>query len=148
MVRLLAGNHPCFGVCDLELNRPGPSYTIDTLRQLRREHPADSFRLIIGADMALTFGGWREAEEILNLAPPLVAMRPDFPLSEGFGTTLPPDLSPQGRCILRNGLFAHRPFAASSSGIRVALRAGDWSVVDDLLTPEVYEYIRDRDLYR
>ena len=52
------------------------------------------------------------------------------------------------RRILNDGLFPHRPFAASSSGIRVALRAGDWSVADDLLTPEVYDYIRDHDLYR
>lgn len=148
MTRLLADAHPQLAVCDLELSRPGPSFTIDTLRQLQTLHPADAFRLIIGADMALSFAGWREAETILRLAPPLVALRPDFPLPDGFGLTAPQGLSEEGRRILHAGLFSHEPFAASSSGIRVALHAGDLAIADELLTPEVYDYIRDHDLYQ
>jgi nicotinate-nucleotide adenylyltransferase len=59
----------------LEIDRPGPSYTVDTLRQLRRERPDDEIVWMIGADQALSFPKWREPEEILRLARVAVARR-------------------------------------------------------------------------
>lgn len=58
-----------------ELDRPGPSYTVDTLRQLAASRPHDRLRLIVGADAALGFGDWHEPQAILALAGLAVAGR-------------------------------------------------------------------------
>ncbi|MBQ1371820.1 MAG: nicotinate (nicotinamide) nucleotide adenylyltransferase [Oscillospiraceae bacterium] len=55
-------------LCDLELRREGPSYTADTLTQLKAQYPEDELILIMGTDMLLTFSDWREPEKIATLA--------------------------------------------------------------------------------
>jgi nicotinate-nucleotide adenylyltransferase len=57
-----------FQICDLELGRNGPSYTVDTLRELRKSHPEDALFLLIGADQVREFATWRAPEEIAQLA--------------------------------------------------------------------------------
>lgn len=52
---------------DMELRREGRSYTLDTLRQFRREHPEDRLYLLMGTDMFLTFHKWRDPGEIAKL---------------------------------------------------------------------------------
>jgi len=64
-----------FKVSDLEIRRSGPSYTVDTLRQLRSQAPDNELFLIIGGDVAAGFPGWREPEEVLSLATLAVAKR-------------------------------------------------------------------------
>jgi nicotinate-nucleotide adenylyltransferase len=58
-----------------EIDRPGPSYTVDTLRELRRERPGDEIVLLLGADRAQSFRQWREPEEILSHAALAVTRR-------------------------------------------------------------------------
>lgn len=53
---------------DTELHRTGPSYTVDTLRQLRMEHPEDELWLLMGTDMFLSLERWYHASDILSLA--------------------------------------------------------------------------------
>ena len=55
-------------VSDLELNRPGKSYTVDTLRVLKERFPEDEFWLLMGTDMFLSLQTWYQAEEIMKLA--------------------------------------------------------------------------------
>ena len=55
-------------VPDLELKRPGKSYTSDTLRQIHKRHPKDELWLLMGTDMFLTLQNWREPERITALA--------------------------------------------------------------------------------
>ena len=55
-------------VSDMELNREGKSYTVDTLRSLREQYPEDRFWLLMGTDMFLSLQNWREAETIMKLA--------------------------------------------------------------------------------
>ena len=55
-------------VLDLELRRPGRSYTAETLRQLRTQYPEDELWLLMGTDMFLTFQAWRDPATILSLA--------------------------------------------------------------------------------
>ena len=59
----------------VEVDRPGPSYTVDTLRGLAAERPDDEFVLLLGADRAATLPQWREPEEILRLASVAVTKR-------------------------------------------------------------------------
>jgi nicotinate-nucleotide adenylyltransferase len=64
-----------FGVSRIEIDRPGPSYTVDTLRELRERSPDDELVLILGADQAQALPMWREPEEVLALAELAVAER-------------------------------------------------------------------------
>jgi len=68
MVQRAIENEPSFEASDLELHRPPPSYTVDTLRELRSRHPEDAFTLLIGADNVAKFDTWREPAEIRRLA--------------------------------------------------------------------------------
>ncbi len=52
-------------VSGVELSRPAPSYTIDTLEELARAHPGDRFALVVGADQWAGFAGWKDCDKIL-----------------------------------------------------------------------------------
>ncbi len=68
MLRAALADDERFEACDLELRRPGPSYTVDTLRQLHEEHPGAELFLLIGADQAREFLTWKAPGEIAALA--------------------------------------------------------------------------------
>ncbi len=57
-----------FEASDVELRRTGPSYTIDTLRELKERFPADALFLLVGVDQVREFATWREPEEVLRCA--------------------------------------------------------------------------------
>lgn len=77
MVRAMTRNDERFDVLDIEIRREGPSYTVDTLRTLRGDHPTDDFFLILGGDSLVTFASWRDPREILKLAELVVYRRPN-----------------------------------------------------------------------
>ena len=65
MCRLAFADVPEVEVSDIEIQRPGRSYTVDTIRQLKQIYPQDKLFLIVGSDMFLTFDKWVEFQEIL-----------------------------------------------------------------------------------
>lgn len=69
MVQLAIEGEAGFESSDLELLRPPPSYTVETLRELAAQQPDDDFTLLIGADNVAKFDTWREPDEIRRLAP-------------------------------------------------------------------------------
>ena len=66
---------PRFSVSRAEVDRPGPSYTVDTLRLLGQRSPDSELTLILGADQASDLPSWREPETVLSLARVAVAER-------------------------------------------------------------------------
>jgi nicotinate-nucleotide adenylyltransferase len=64
-----------FGVSRIEIERDGPSYTVDTLRELHRRAPDDELFLILGGDQASALRSWHAADEVLELATIAVAER-------------------------------------------------------------------------
>jgi nicotinate-nucleotide adenylyltransferase len=68
MVELTTSGDERFRVSRIELDREGPSYTVDTLRELREREPEDELFLILGGDQALALRTWREPEQVLELA--------------------------------------------------------------------------------
>ncbi len=69
MTELAIRGNPRFAISDLELRRPGPSYTVDTLEALRREAGPDTeFYLLIGSETFLDFLSWREPYRVAQLA--------------------------------------------------------------------------------
>lgn len=81
MVAAAIAGEPRFALEPLELERTGPSYTVDTLRALRAREPGADFALVIGADAARELPLWREADALPGLATIVVISRP--------GTDLP-----------------------------------------------------------
>ena len=79
MVRLAIAGHPRFLLDTCELERPAPSYTVDTLRDLRRRRPDERLVLIVGADAAAELPRWRAADEVARLAEIAVLTRPGVP---------------------------------------------------------------------
>jgi len=75
VARAIAGQ-PGFVLERVELDRPGPSYTVHTLRILREREPAHRFILLVGADAAAELDGWREAGVIPTLAEVVAFGRP------------------------------------------------------------------------
>jgi nicotinate-nucleotide adenylyltransferase len=76
MCRLLVRGADGLSVCSLETERDGPSYTVDTLRELHERHPETELTFIVGADVAGTLPSWHEPLELLELATLAVAERP------------------------------------------------------------------------
>lgn len=67
-----------FGCSPLELNRPGPSYTVDTLSQLREQNPDSELFYITGVDAVADILSWKRHEEVIQMATFIAAMRPGF----------------------------------------------------------------------
>ena len=81
-----------FEVSDVELQRTGPSYTIDTLRQLKERFPADTLFLLVGVDQVREFATWREPDEVLRCAQLVMLTRggiEEAPQGDIVHTTVP-----------------------------------------------------------
>ncbi len=75
LCRLAVAGDERLDVCDLEVRRGGPSYTVDTLRELHAQTPEDDLTFIVGGDIALGLPSWREPRAVLGLATLAVAER-------------------------------------------------------------------------
>jgi nicotinate-nucleotide adenylyltransferase len=78
MVELAAGDDARFAISRAELDRPGPSYTADTLRELREKASDDELFLILGGDQAAALPSWHEPETVLSLATVAVVERSNW----------------------------------------------------------------------
>ena len=76
MVRLAIAPDPALAISDVEIRRPGKSYSIDTLNGLHQAFPHDEFFFIVGSDSFLDIGSWRKYEAIFNLCNIVVVERP------------------------------------------------------------------------
>jgi nicotinate-nucleotide adenylyltransferase len=74
---LATDDDPRLDVSDIEIEREGTSYTVDTLRELHETAPDDELTLIVGADVAKALPDWHEPEEVLSLARIAVTQRGD-----------------------------------------------------------------------
>ena len=84
MVELAVASIPGFVVDRREIDRSGPSYTVDTLRELVAEFPGAELVLLLGADAARGFSAWREPEVVRTLARIAVCARGAEPPPDGF----------------------------------------------------------------
>jgi len=129
---------------DIELCRPGKSYTIDTIHALRKQMPGANFRLIIGEDIAADFHTWKQAQALMQIAPPLVAARPGYDFLAGISKqdNMP---DPMRRHLL-DARINILPTDISSTAIRATVV--DRGDVTHLLTKKVLAYIIEHGLYR
>ncbi len=137
MLRMGVTSNPNFEISDLEIQRGGTSYTIDTIREYKSDQDYDSRELyyLIGSDSLQTFHTWKEPREILDECQVIVALRPGF---------RPSDIS---NWILRKVRFASIPrFEISSSTIRS--RWQENKTIRYMVTQPVWEYINDHGIYK
>jgi nicotinate-nucleotide adenylyltransferase len=80
MLALATAGHAAFRVLELEKDRPGPSYTVDTLTELRRRDPKSDLWLLVGSDTLADLGTWHERHRLPELAGLLVMARPGHPV--------------------------------------------------------------------
>ena len=85
MLALAIAGQPAFRIDELEKQRTGPSYTVDTLAELQRRHPSDELFLLVGSDTLADLPSWYEPQRVVQLASLLVMRRPNnevMPLEE------------------------------------------------------------------
>ncbi len=132
--RMISPYHPRMRWEDIEASRRGPSYTIDTVRDLQARHPGVEFVLLAGSDILAEFHRWKDHEELLQRVPlRIVGRLGEESLGQmGFHSRIQllPIALPQ----------------VSSSSLRQRLRQG--LPGEPLIPPRVAEYIRARGLYR
>lgn len=85
MARLAVEGYTGIRICDVEFSMPRPSFTIATLRELKRIHPTDSFQIIIGSDNWEVFNQWKAPEEIIRNFGVIVYPRPGYILPKESG---------------------------------------------------------------
>ncbi len=143
MVRFAVADNPHFAVSTVEFDRPGPSYTADTMGELRDQFGVETeFFFIMGADSLADFPHWHQPHRILELARLAVAERPE-PEDAAFGEALAEELAEamrQGVVWIRMPLIA-----ISASAVRERVRQG--LSIRDWVPPAVEEYIREHGLY-
>jgi nicotinate-nucleotide adenylyltransferase len=139
MCRLLIDGEDGLAVCAVEIERDGPSYTVETLNAIHASHPDLELTFIVGADTARTLPAWREPEQVLALA--------EFAVAARAGTereAVLESLAELGRAAdLR---FLTTPLLeVSSSMARERVAAGE--PVEDLVGSAVAGYIAANELY-
>jgi nicotinate-nucleotide adenylyltransferase len=146
MCELSVGGEERVAVCPLEIERGGPSYTVDTLSAIHASHPGAQLTFIVGADTASTLAAWREPAKLLELADLAVAARTGSARREVLDTVTRLT-SPAGRPATARVRFLEMPvIAISSSSAR--RRAAAAEPIEDLVGPAIAAYIAEHGLYR
>ena len=130
MLQLAIEDNPRFSLDRREIERDGPSYTVDTLRELHSEIPQDQLFLLVGADAALDLPLWHEAESLADYATLIVLSRPGFEM-------------PESEMISRS--IDVPAISLSATHIRQSASAG--GSLRYLLPSAVMEYIESNGLY-
>jgi nicotinate-nucleotide adenylyltransferase len=140
MCRLAVAGREHLCVSELEIERGGVSYTVDTLEAIHASHRAAKVTLLMGADTALTLPAWRRSAGVQELAEIAVAMRGPSGQEQVRAA-----LGPSARRVrfLEMGLVD-----VSSSAIRERVAAGELDSLTDVLPGAVAAYIERHGLYR
>lgn len=144
MVRLAIEGVSGFEVSDVEIARPGPSYTVDTLEELHRREPDAELFFIMGADSVSEFRSWRAPERILSLARIVVVNRPGA--RGDFNPEDYPDVSREIFERIERDRVSMEDCPIEARLVREAIRSG--RSIDGLVPRRVAEYIRRHGLYQ
>ncbi len=125
---------PRFRVSRVDVDRPGPTYTVDTLRDLRADLGDHDYFFITGADALADILSWRDTDDVLRLAHLIGVTRPGHALVD-------PGLAPG-----RVSLLEIPALSISSSNVRDRVAAGE--PIAYLVSPGVESYVRKQGLYR
>ena len=129
MAKIATAHDSRFSVSDIELKREGKSYTIDTVKEFKKNYEGHELYLIIGADMANDFKNWYKADELFKLVKPVSVKRSGHEIESSNILTL-----------------EIPPINVSSTEVRDKVRAEQ--DISDLVPPDVEKYIIQKGLYK
>ncbi len=135
MTQLAVEGNPAFDVTDIEIRRPGLSFTVDTIDALSALRSGDSLSLIIGSDNLLDFHTWKSPKEILAKARLVVMNRPGFDLRQAH-----PEYARLAKVVNVPQV------GVSGTDIRRRIKLG--RSIRYLVPKNVEEYLRYTNLYR
>ena len=136
MVTAAISPFPQFTLLDYELQKTTPCYTIETVRSLVEEDPKIHYFLLLGEDAALSLPTWKEVDELLKLAPPLVGSRERSELQGG---------TPALAKALKKGWTLIPRLEISSTWVRSRIQKGEYA--GHLVPGKVWDYIQAHQLY-
>ncbi len=162
MIQRAVGEHPDFTASDVELNRPGPSYTVDTVRHFISVLPNEAhIHLIVGLDAFLEIDTWESFQELFRLTPILVMTRPgagaEASMKERIQQFLQSKIDPAYGFMDDGQAFVHPEKQSvymaeatlldiSSTKIRGLLKQG--RSIRFLLPEQVHHFIKAKGLYQ
>ncbi len=139
MVALAISGNPFFKISRIEIDRVGPSYTIDTLIYFKEKLKNKELFFITGADAILEILTWKNTKEIFSLCTVIAATRPEYEVNK-YKKLLGEDMAKRVIVMEIPGL------SISSTDIRNRVKEG--RPIKYLLPPEVENYIYENRLYR
>ncbi len=154
MVELAIAPYPGLTLQPLELNQHKPSYTADSLEQLRVLYPEHQLLFVMGSDSLTYFKSWKKWQSILELSHLVVCQRPGYSRTEGdcpallqqFGTESKDRLSTKPSGVIL--WLDNAPLDLSATQVRHCLRTGQQQALHQWLDAKVLAYIRHHRLYQ
>ena len=144
MLRMAVESDLRFSVSDVEIQRGGISYTVDTVRELKANRPDADWVLIVGSDTLVDLHNWYKVDELLDLCEVATFLRPgENDLEEIIGKVQVAEHHQQR--LFNNVIGAHQ-IEISSTEIR--MRVAEGLSIRYLVPPEVEMYIFEHSLYR
>lgn len=143
MAALAAAGNPHLRVSDIEVRRPGNSYTAETLSELKRQNPEDQLYYIVGADTLVMMSMWKNPQLIFDSCTLLVETRQDEVGSAGLLEEADKLREKYGAEIM---MLPSRSIEISSTEIRKRVRMGQ--SIHYLVPDPVEAYIQEHGLYR
>ena len=141
MARLAVRDRPRLRVCDMEVRRPGPTYTVDTLEELRRNLAGGTkLYLVLGLDALMDIGRWRQPCRLFDMATLVGVSRPGAP---GFDPAALDDVCPGASEAVE---LLDVPML-DLSGEELRGRISQGLPIDGMVPAAVSEYIRENGLY-
>lgn len=135
MTRRAVEDNPAFRVCDIEVERSGVSYTVETVRVLQEKRPDTDFALLIGSDSLDHFAEWHKPDEIAERVPLVVYKRPGVI-----------DAVPESR-FANHVRFVSAP-VMEVSGTEIRSRCSADRSIRYLVPESVRAYIEEHELYQ
>jgi len=156
MITLAITGNDHFTVDDIEVNRPGKSYTIDTIRELKKRNPEKNFHFILGLDAFLEINTWHHWKELFAETDFVVTSRPNVGKIPK-GKIIPREIRKQFKYHPEQNLYTHKSgckvfftevtnLDISASAIRKMVREGQ--SIRYLMPRRAIEYIIENKLYR
>ena len=142
MCRLAFSSLPRTEISDMELQRQGKSYTVDTLREL--SGPENKLFLLCGTDMILSLDKWYCADEIFERCYPVYIRRENDRFLDGRIVAKIAEYNDKYGKVARR--IVAEPIEISSSTVRKRIKEG--KDISELVPPKVAEYIRKEGLYK
>jgi nicotinate-nucleotide adenylyltransferase len=139
MTRLAIEDNPEFEISRLEIDRPGPSYAIDTIAELRQSYLDAEFYFITGADAILEILTWKQPQRLADMCELIAVSRPGYDLAV-FKEKIGNEIAPRVHLLDVPGV--------SISSTEIRCRVSQGTPVRYLLPEKVRTYIEKESLYR